>query len=58
MSPQVDGVDVVELGRPEVVQLLREAAERVEVVVSRQEVVEEQGDENEVRLSGCGQLPL
>jgi len=46
---QVNGVDVVGLGRGEVVQLLREAMEKVELLISRQEVVEEQMNELEVR---------
>ncbi len=35
-------MDVSGLGRPEVVQLLREAKDSVTIVISRQEVVEEE----------------
>ena len=38
----VNGVDVQEMRRPEVVRLLRETQGKVSLVVSRQEAVEEQ----------------
>ena len=44
---QVNGVEVAGMSRPEVVQLLRESHDTVTLVVSRQEVVEE--EEQEVR---------
>ncbi len=44
---------MVEMRRPEVVQLLREATESVDLVISRQEVIEEQTSvEDEVREHG------
>ena len=47
---QVNDTDVSGLSRPEVVQLLRNAKESVTLVISRQEVVEEQ-EEEEVCMS-------
>lgn len=47
LSLQVNGVDVCSLSRPEVVQLLKESHDSVTLVISRQEVEEEQ-DEQEV----------
>lgn len=44
---QVNNVDVVGLGRPEVVQRLRDSTETVTLLVSRQEVVEEQQRERQ-----------
>ena len=42
----MNGVDVCGLSRPEVVQLLKSAQETVTLVISRQEEVEEQDEEN------------
>lgn len=39
---QVNGIDVAGMSRPEVVQLLRESLDSVSLIISRQEVDEEQ----------------
>ena len=45
---QVNGVDVAGLGRPDVVQLLRDSQDTVILVISRQEVDDEEVEEPEV----------
>lgn len=48
MYVQVNGVDVAGLSRPDVVQLLRDSQDTATLIISRQEMEDEEHTEHEV----------